>query len=213
LASIELNGPLKIIVTAPFPAIRAGLRSLCELDSRIEILAECNSPAEWAPFVDAAQAFLIAPIGGISQEFWHSVENQARGVPVLFLLSQPLGFFPSLTGSLWGVLSFTSSSDELILALRTCAAGYWVAQPNLLPDPNAFKPLVESLESDEPLTNRETEILQYLAQGFSNKQIAHEMKISAHTVKFHITSIYSKLGVNNRTEATRQGLRRGWINL
>jgi NarL family two-component system response regulator YdfI len=65
----------------------------------------------------------------------------------------------------------------------------------------------------EPLTARETEVLQHLAQGLANKQIAALLSISEHTVKFHVSSIYSKLGAANRTEAVRIGARRGLILL
>ena len=65
----------------------------------------------------------------------------------------------------------------------------------------------------ETLTGREIEVLQYVAQGLANKQIGLAMGISEHTVKFHISSIYAKLGVSNRTEAVRRGVRLGLIAL
>lgn len=65
----------------------------------------------------------------------------------------------------------------------------------------------------EALTEREQEVLQLLAQGLANKQIAGQLGISAHTVKFHISSIYGKLGATNRTEAVRIGLQIGLILL
>lgn len=64
-----------------------------------------------------------------------------------------------------------------------------------------------------PLTERELEVLGLLARGLANKQIAVELGISEHTVKFHVSSIYTKLNVTNRTEAVRAGLRGGWIAL
>jgi DNA-binding NarL/FixJ family response regulator len=69
------------------------------------------------------------------------------------------------------------------------------------------------LELIEELTARESEVLQLLAQGLANKQIALALGISEHTVKFHISSIYAKLGVTNRTEAVTQGARLGLIVL
>jgi DNA-binding NarL/FixJ family response regulator len=56
-------------------------------------------------------------------------------------------------------------------------------------------------------------VLGLLAKGLANKQIAVALGISEHTVKFHVSSIYSKLNVTNRTEAVREGLRGGWIAL
>jgi DNA-binding NarL/FixJ family response regulator len=65
----------------------------------------------------------------------------------------------------------------------------------------------------EALTERETQILQLLARGLANKQIAAALGISEHTVKFHVSSIYAKLGATNRTEAVRKGLQRGLVLL
>ena len=64
-----------------------------------------------------------------------------------------------------------------------------------------------------PLTDRESEVLGLLSKGLANKQIAAALGISEHTVKFHVSSIYTKLNVTNRTEAVREGLRGGWIAL
>jgi DNA-binding NarL/FixJ family response regulator len=65
----------------------------------------------------------------------------------------------------------------------------------------------------EPLTPREAEVLGMLAEGHSNKSIAHRLGISEHTVKFHVTSIMGKLNAGSRTEAVTQGIRQGLIML
>lgn len=65
----------------------------------------------------------------------------------------------------------------------------------------------------EPLTAREMEVLQRMAAGLANKQIALALNISEHTVKFHLSSLYAKLGVSSRTEAVRRGLELGLISL
>ncbi len=65
----------------------------------------------------------------------------------------------------------------------------------------------------EPLTAREREVLDWLALGLSNRAIADRLRISEHTVKFHVTSIYGKLGVSSRAEAIRGAARRGLITL
>ncbi|HEV3477664.1 MAG TPA: response regulator transcription factor, partial [Rubrobacteraceae bacterium] len=68
-------------------------------------------------------------------------------------------------------------------------------------------------ELSEPLTAREREVLELLGRGLSNRLIARELHISEHTVKFHISSLYAKLEVNNRAEAVSQGARHGLISL
>jgi DNA-binding NarL/FixJ family response regulator len=66
---------------------------------------------------------------------------------------------------------------------------------------------------DEPLTSREVQVLELLAEGLANKAIAARLGISDQTVKFHVASISSKLGAVNRTDAVRRAVRRGLITL
>lgn len=84
------------------------------------------------------------------------------------------------------------------------ADGYLVAAAQAA---DVAEPLVE------PLTRRETEVLELLAEGLTNKAIAARLGLSDETVKFHLTSIFGKLGASNRTDAVRQALRRGVIAL
>jgi DNA-binding CsgD family transcriptional regulator len=65
----------------------------------------------------------------------------------------------------------------------------------------------------EPLTAREREVLAHLADGLSNKAIGARLGISDETVKFHLTAIFGKLGASNRTDAVRQAMRRGIVEL
>ena len=66
---------------------------------------------------------------------------------------------------------------------------------------------------DEPLTPREVQVLELLAEGLPNKAIAQRLGISDQTVKFHVSSISGKLGAKNRTDAVRRAVRRGLITL
>jgi DNA-binding NarL/FixJ family response regulator len=75
-------------------------------------------------------------------------------------------------------------------------------------------PFLEEAEKVvNPLTERERQVLQLTARGMANKQIAAALDISENTVKFHLSSLYTKLGVTSRTEAVRAGARRGWVVL
>jgi DNA-binding NarL/FixJ family response regulator len=65
----------------------------------------------------------------------------------------------------------------------------------------------------EPLSPRERAVLELLADGLSNKQIAARLGVTDHTAKFHVASIFGKLGVTTRAAAVRRGLRRGWVSL
>ena len=71
----------------------------------------------------------------------------------------------------------------------------------------------EDVEFEEPLTAREVQVLELLAEGLPNKAIAARLGISDQTVKFHVSSISGKLGAANRTDAVRRAVRRGLITL
>jgi DNA-binding NarL/FixJ family response regulator len=79
----------------------------------------------------------------------------------------------------------------------------------ITPDANG----IEDDEVDEPLTPREVQVLELLAEGLPNKAIAVKLQISDQTVKFHVSSISGKLGAKNRTDAVRRAVRRGLITL
>jgi len=117
--------------------------------------------------------------------------------------------------------------DDLMDAVRTVSHGeYLINDDVLLSKPQlanrvlkSFRELtVEENESEtkdlySPLSSREVEILDYIARGNSNKEIAKALKISDQTVKNHITSILKKLSVNDRTAAVVHALRHGWIKM
>jgi DNA-binding NarL/FixJ family response regulator len=116
----------------------------------------------------------------------------------------------------WGVVPSDATAEELIAAVGALYHGLIVLHPHIAarlvaaiePSPASdVEPLVE------PLTGREHEVLQLIGQGLANKMIADRLRISEHTVKFHVSAIYAKLGVASRTEAVRAGARRGLIVL
>jgi DNA-binding NarL/FixJ family response regulator len=94
--------------------------------------------------------------------------------------------------------------------------GLWVGAPSLVGDLIRLSGRRESSSEDslvEPLTARELEVIQLMAQGLANKQIALALSISEHTVKFHLSSLYAKLGISSRTEAVKRGIELGLISL
>jgi len=123
---------------------------------------------------------------------------------------------PDSNARAWGVVSASAGSDELVVAIRAVGEGLWVGAPSLVRglmrsaargDSSGEESLVE------PLTAREKEVLQWIAEGLANKQIAMKLGISEHTVKFHLSSLYAKLNVASRTEAVKRGLGLGLISL
>ena len=117
---------------------------------------------------------------------------------------------------IFGILPVNSNEDELRIAIQAIAEGLWIGTPRMLKAlilPKIGSELGGVDLPTQPLTIRETEVLQLAAQGLANKQMALNLKISEHTIKFHLSSIYAKLGATNRTEAVRSGLRQGLVIL
>ncbi len=108
------------------------------------------------------------------------------------------------------------SPAELIAALRAVTTGLIVLHPSTIAAiPHAAVNTSRSATEEwlEALTKREKEVLQMLAAGLGNKEIAFKLNISDHTAKFHVGSILGKLGVSTRAEAVAMGIRRGLVLL
>jgi DNA-binding CsgD family transcriptional regulator len=97
-------------------------------------------------------------------------------------------------------------ADAIVIATPVGRA--FTARPPTLDDSRTIDD-----EFQEPLTPREIEVLELLAEGFPNKSIAVRLGISDQTVKFHVASICGKLGATNRTQAVRLAVRRGLLSL
>lgn len=106
-----------------------------------------------------------------------------------------------------------TNTNEIIAAIDTVRAGLIAFAPELASFTERNAAITPLPESEIYLTPREMEVLQLLGTGLDNKAIAEALQISKHTVKFHISSILSKLCVSSRTEAVTLGLRQGLIRL
>jgi NarL family two-component system response regulator YdfI len=219
---------IRVLIVAPSQAMRAGLRSLLSEDPLLSVTGQSASLAAIGVFTwrDVDVLVEVAAENGAAASI-NDLQASLPGsepLPALLLLSDEFQSFSALADlplRAWGILPIDASAEELIAAVRALNEGLVVAAPHLLTRLFVNRPPVGGTLSFEvpdqalvePLTARETEVLQHLAQGLANKQIAALLSISEHTVKFHVSSIYSKLGAANRTEAVRIGARRGLILL
>ena len=112
-----------------------------------------------------------------------------------------------------GFLPRLIDADEIVTAVDAVMAGLIVIHPELATFGETNVAIAPLPQPSVYLTPRETEVLQLLGTGLDNKAIASQLMISKHTVKFHISSIFSKLDVSSRTEAVTLGLQRGLIEL
>jgi NarL family two-component system response regulator YdfI len=141
-------------------------------------------------------------------------KGMLRDVQVLLLADRlpPLWVNQAVYAGVGAVLPFDLTAEQLATALDAVRHGLVVLHPDELKTARSTRAAAsETLELVEPLTSREREVLQLLARGLGNKEIAARMKISEHTVKFHVASILGKLGASTRTEAVSVGLRHGLV--
>jgi DNA-binding NarL/FixJ family response regulator len=193
---------IRVLLNVPSPALRAGLRALLLADKTIRVVNDSLDD-------DDLRAEADVVITSASQvAFLENGSDPDLSTATLFLSDDRFNV-RLLTRSLrvWGVLPTDASAEELTAAVHALAQGLIVGTSTLL-----FETESEPL-SHGPLTDRESEVIGLLSKGLANKQIAVALGISEHTVKFHVSSIYAKLNVTNRTEAVREGLRGGWIAL
>ena len=118
----------------------------------------------------------------------------------------------ALRSGVRAILPRDATSEEIRAAIQAAALGLVVlhsaafdALLSPIPERSELEP------SDQILTPREIGVLRMIAAGLGNKEIASKLTISEHTVKFHISSIFAKLGASSRTEAVTLGIRRGLI--
>jgi DNA-binding NarL/FixJ family response regulator len=206
-----------LLVVAPSLAVRAGLRALLGEEPDLELIAEAGTLAELAAMPAGADVVLMAPEAAEAAEL-EALLEAAPGRVGLILMGEDtdsVSYLAELPLRGWGMVIPDASAEELFAAVRAVHEGLIAATPALL-EPLLDLRLVADRPEDalvEPLTDRELQVLGLLADGLANKQIGAALDISEHTVKFHVSSIYAKLGATNRAEAVRLGARQGLILL
>jgi DNA-binding NarL/FixJ family response regulator len=148
-----------------------------------------------------------------------TTETGPAGIATVAITHDPQNLLSAdlFRNGLRAVLPNEATAEEIIAALSAVAAGLAVIPPevinSLLSDAaQVNRPSTLSSEG-ESLTSREMEVLEMIAEGLGNKTIAFKLGISEHTVKFHVSSIFSKLRASSRAEAVTLGIRRGLIML
>jgi len=138
-----------------------------------------------------------------------NVRSLAPRYPILALASEPERAREALASGARGVVSRRTSGARLSHALDAVLEGLLVIDEDLAED--LLRPPQRPLGSHETLTPRELEVLELLASGLSNKEIAERLGVSFHTVKFHVNGILGKLGASSRTEVVALAARAGLL--
>jgi two-component system, NarL family, response regulator YdfI len=186
------------------------------LDAGVQIVARLAGFREAGSLVRSFEPnVLILEWAGPEEDEDERIEELAllsRSLPVVCLVRRDnVGLRQRLLDAgVLGLLPAEASAQELSLALKSARAQLVVIHPSLLGA--EFAP-ASARANGEQLTPREVEVLQLMAQGFSNREIGGLLHISNHTVKFHVSSVLGKLDVSTRAEAVVEGVRRGVITV
>ena len=205
---------LRILIADDHLVVRQGLRLFLKVDPELEVVGEAGDGAEAVRLArelrpDVVLMDLLMPVlDGIAATAAIRRDVPETEVVALTSVLEDAAVVGAVRAGAIGYLLKDTRAAELCRAIRAAAAG----QVQLAPEAAArLLREVRALESPEPLTARETEVLRLLAQGQANKEIAARLRIGETTVKSHVASILAKLGVQSRTQAALHAVRIGLV--
>ena len=206
---------IRILIVDDHAVVRQGLKMFLALDEELEVIGEAANgeeairrARELTPDV-VLMDLLMPQMDGIAAT--EAIRRELPDVEVIALTSvlEDKAVYGAVRAGAIGYLLKDTQADELCQAIKAAAAG----QVQL--SPQAAQRLMREVQvpqSPEKLTARETEVLRLLAQGMSNKEIGASLVIGIKTVKTHVSSILSKLGVPSRTQAALYAMRIGLVS-
>jgi two-component system, NarL family, response regulator YdfI len=207
------GGAIKIAVVATSAVRRAGLENIVRSHAEFQLAGSFGAMAGLASFARSSDLDVIV----IDADSIHDLVLEPTSDAAIVLLtevSHARSISRLLRSGVRAILSRESDPDDVLSAIHAAYDGLVLlstATAESLAAVYGDQPLEVEDEFSEEITSRETDVLRMLAEGLVNKDIAARLRISEHTVKFHISSILDKLGASTRTEAVTLGIRRGLI--
>jgi DNA-binding NarL/FixJ family response regulator len=207
---------------------REGLRQSFARIEDIEVVGDSNINGEALELVMSfSPQVVLLDIGlpllnGLS--LIRQITLRSPAIPVIALTpyDNDENFFQAIKSGTAGYLIKNATADELALAIRRVHQGEYIINEMVLTRPKVAERVLKQFQSlslmgtalerlTAPVTSRELEILDYVAHGYSNKQVAYKLGISEQTIKNHMSSILRKLDANDRTQAVVLAIHYGWI--
>jgi len=212
--------PIRILVVDDHAVVREGLRALIDSEAGMTLVGEA---ADGVQAVQRSSSLrpdvilmdLVMPRKGGIEAIGEIVgENPDVRILVLTSFAEDDKVFPAIKAGALGYLLKDSSAEELLRAIRDVYRG----EPSM--HPTIAHKLMRELQrpsdlppTEEPLTEREVEVLRLVARGLSNQEIANRLVVSERTVRTHVSNILNKLHLANRTQAALYALREGLASL
>ena len=220
----------RILLVDDHALFRVGMRQILEREADFEIVAEAedsrsafDAAIEHTPDIVLMDLSLPSP-GGIETTQRVKREVPSAGIIVLAVNEDEDQLFDAIRAGAAAFILKDVGPDDLVTIIRRVSAGEYLINDKVFAKPSVasrvlkeFRELAvygqESAPIFAPLSPREVEILDNIAQGMTNKQVAYALSISEQTVKNHMSSILRKLSVNDRTQAVVYAMTQGWIRV
>jgi DNA-binding NarL/FixJ family response regulator len=221
---------VKILLVDDHALFRVGMRQILEAESDFEVVAEAydsrsavDAASESIPDVVLLDLSLPAP-GGIETTQRVKREVPSAGIIALATTEDEDQLFEAIKAGAAAFLLKDISPDDLVTIIRRVNGGEYLINDKVFARPSVANRVLKefrelSIYGQEaapifaPLSPREVEILDNIAKGMTNKQVAYALSISEQTVKNHMSSILRKLSVNDRTQAVVYAMKQGWIRI
>jgi two-component system, NarL family, response regulator LiaR len=214
--------PIRVLLVDDHAVVRKGLRALLGRESSIDVTGEAEDGEQALRAADRLRPDVILMdlempgIGGIEATRRISETHPDTKVVVLTSHASEEDVFPALKAGALGYLLKHSAPEDVLQAIRQAYRGETVLHPAIarmvlqeLHRPAAAK----HLQTTDPLSERELDVLRLIAQGMSNQDIASKLVVGEATVRSHVSSILRKLQLASRTQAALYALREGLATL
>lgn len=207
--SADVAPPIRVLVVDDHPVVRAGLRAVLDASAQVTVVGEAADATggeriarETGPEVVLMDLNLGHGLDGIAAIGLLTRLPKPPKIVVLTTYDTDADVIAALDAGAIGYLLKDSPPDDLVRAIVAAARGETVLAPQVA------AVLVRRVSGAPALTAREIEILNLLAAGQTNRELARELFISEATVKSHLTNIYGKLGVESRAGAVARAIER-----
>ena len=220
---------ISVLIVDDHPLFRDGLQRALEFEDDIAVLGQCENGEDALRAARERQPDVILldinlpSINGLQVARLLRSEHARIAVVVLTAYHDSQQVIHAMRAGAAAYCAKDIMPDRLVEIIRMVASGYYVVDEQRMTEDEFQRWLSSSLEAitgpyvidpdEHYVSPRELEILQFVTNGLSNKQIAQRLRISQQTVKNHMTSILKKLNVQDRTQAAVTALRHGWVRI
>ena len=221
---------VRILIVDDHALYRMGINGILQNEPDLEVVGEAVDPrsamdAAFATNPDVILMDLSLPSpGGIETTQRVKRELPSAAIIVLSTEEDEDALFEAIKAGAAAFILKDIAPEDLVMVIRRVVAGEYLINDKVFSKPavatrvlKEFRELAvygqEAQPIFAPLSPREVEILDNIAQGMTNKQVAYALSISEQTVKNHMSSILRKLSVNDRTQAVVYAMRQGWIRM